>query len=108
MDFKEYQEKALKTKAYGAGDKITYPALGLGDEAGEVLGKVKKVLRDNNGEFTEDLCRQIGDECGDVLWYISALCDDLNISMQDVAENNIKKVEDRNKRGVIHGSGDYR
>lgn len=108
MNFDEYQKQALETKAYGAGDKIIYPTLGLGDEAGEVLGKVKKVLRDNDGIFTEAICKTIADEMGDVLWYLSALSDDINISLDTIAANNIAKVEDRRIRGVIHGSGDYR
>ena len=52
MTFNDYQEKAVATAIYGAGNTIIYPALGLANEAGEVLGKIKKVLRDNNGEFT--------------------------------------------------------
>ena len=51
MTFKEYQDKAVETAIYGAGNAIIYPALGLANEAGEVLGKIKKVLRDNNGDF---------------------------------------------------------
>lgn len=108
MDFKEYQEKAVKTAIYGSGSTIIYPALGLANEAGEVLGKIKKVLRDNNGEFTPELNAKIGDEIGDVLWYIAALSRDLGVSLEDIAQNNIKKLLDRQERGVIHGSGDNR
>jgi len=108
LDFKEYQEKAIKNKVYGYGAKIIYPALGLGNEAGEVQGKVKKVLRDYDGEFTPELCKGIAMEIGDTLWYCAALADDLGVSLQDIAEGNLKKLEDRRNRGVIQGSGDYR
>jgi len=108
MNFKEYQKQAVKTAIYGAGHKIMYPALGLGNEAGEVLGKIKKVLRDNSGEFTPEKCKMIGDEIGDVLWYMAALCRDLDISLEDVANNNIQKLLDRAARNVIGGSGDNR
>jgi hypothetical protein len=46
MTFNEYQSKAVETAIYGTGSTIIYPALGLANEAGEVLGKIKKVLRD--------------------------------------------------------------
>lgn len=108
MDFKQYQETAVKTAVYGSGSNIIYPALGLSNEAGEVLGKIKKVLRDNDGNFTPELNSKIGDEIGDVLWYCAALARDLNLSLDDIAENNIKKLLDRQSRGVIHGSGDNR
>lgn len=108
MDFKTYQEKAVATAVYGAGNKIIYPALGLANEAGEVLGKIKKVLRDNDGEFDLENRMKIADEIGDTLWYIAALCDDIDIDMQFIAQRNIDKLHDRQTRGVIQGSGDQR
>jgi|TARA_R110000868_G_scaffold30607_4_gene113046 NTP pyrophosphatase (non-canonical NTP hydrolase) len=108
MEFKDYQDKAVETAIYGAGNNIIYPALGLANEAGEVLGKIKKVLRDNEGKFTTDRCVAIGDEIGDVLWYIAALTRDLGLSLEDIANNNIQKLLDRRARNVIQGSGDNR
>lgn len=106
MDF--YQKKAVATAIYGEGNAVTYPALGLANEAGEVLGKIKKVLRDKEGIFNEENNKEIGDEIGDVLWYIAALCRDLNLNMGQIAFNNLLKLADRQARGVIHGSGDKR
>jgi NTP pyrophosphatase (non-canonical NTP hydrolase) len=108
MNFSEYQEQAVKTAVYGKGSLIIYPSLGLANEAGEVLGKVKKVLRDNDGNFTPELNKEIGKEIGDVLWYMAALSRDLGLSLDDIANDNIQKLKDRQARGVIHGSGDSR
>ena len=108
MNFKEYQDKAVATAIYGSGNTIVYPALGLGNEAGEVQGKIKKVLRDNDGMFSPEKTEEIGAEIGDILWYMAALCRDLQLSLEDIAINNIKKLEDRQARGVIQGSGDNR
>lgn len=108
MDFKEYQEQAVKTAIYGSGSTIIYPALGLGNEAGEVQGKIKKVLRDNGGIFDTESRNKISDEIGDVLWYMAALSRDLGISLEDVANNNLAKLRDRQSRNVIQGSGDNR
>ena len=108
MTFNDYQQNAVATAIYGAGHSILYPALGLANEAGEVLGKIKKVLRDRDGIFDEETNEQIGKEIGDVLWYIAALSRDLNLSMDKIAEDNIQKLLDRQKRGAIQGSGDNR
>jgi NTP pyrophosphatase (non-canonical NTP hydrolase) len=101
MNFNEYQKEAVKTAIYT--DPIIYPALGLGNEAGEVQGKVKKWLRDDTFN-KEDIAAEI---C-DVLWYIAALCRDLEIDMADVALNNLAKLKSRQERGTIQGSGDTR
>lgn len=108
MTFNDYQEAALSTKVYGAGDEIIYPALGLANEAGEVLGNIKKMMRDDAGLLTEERRFKIAAELGDVLWYIAALAQDLDVSLDTVAEDNIAKLKDRRTRGVIHGSGDNR
>ena len=99
----DYQRAAVSTAIYKKEHAVIYPALGLAAEAGEVANKVKKILRD--GKFDREA---IADEVGDCLWYIAALCRDLNIDMQDIANNNIKKLKDRLERGVLSGSGDNR
>lgn len=109
MDFKEYQEKSRKTAIYPkVGENFVYPALGLGDEAGEVLGKIKKVFRDKNGIVDEETKAAIKKELGDVLWYLAQLSTELEISLQDVAESNIEKLYSRMERGTLHGDGDNR
>lgn len=108
MTLNEYQEKALETANYGEGNKIIYPTLGLTGEAGELADKVKKVLRDNKGEFTIERKAEIILELSDVLWYCAALATDLGYTLDDVAIINIGKLKSRQERGVIGGSGDYR
>jgi len=36
---------------------------------------------------------------GDVLWYLSQIATELNISLEDIAEGNLKKLSSRQKRG---------
>ena len=106
--FSNYQKQSSQTAIYDNVDLVIYPALGLVSEAGEVADKVKKVLRDNGGHFSPETKQAIADELGDVLWYIAAMCNDVNINMEDVAQNNLNKLNSRMARNVIKGSGDYR
>lgn len=110
MKFSDYQTEATKTAIYPKvdGHGWIYPALGLANEAGEVGGKLKKVLRDNNGHIDEQQRDDISKELGDVLWYIAQLASELSINLDDVAAANIAKLASRQKRGKISGSGDNR
>ena len=108
MTFNEYQTIAATTAIYPESAKFIYPTLGLCGEAGEVAEKVKKIIRDANGEFTDEKKAEIMKEIGDVLWYISALCTDLGVKMGVVAQGNIDKLLSRKERGVLNGNGDNR
>jgi NTP pyrophosphatase (non-canonical NTP hydrolase) len=108
MNLNDYQTNALSSAIYGVGARIIYPALKLNGEAGEVAEKVGKVLRDDNGVFSEEKKLAIAQEIGDVLWYCAALANDLGFKLDDIAEMNLAKLADRLKRGVISGSGDNR
>ena len=103
MEMNVYQAAAAQTAIYKHEHQVIYPALGLAAEAGEVANKVKKILRD--GKFDR---QAIADEVGDCLWYIAALCRDLNVRMSALAAANLKKLPDRKKRGVIRGKGQKR
>ena len=109
MNFTEYQNLALSTAIYPKKYETIYPALGLCGEAGEVAEKIKKSIRDGlhnwpDEQFKEELTKELGD----VLWYISALASDLDISLNEIAESNLQKLASRKKRNKIGGSGDNR
>ena len=107
--FDLYQDVAESTAVYpDKGDNLYYPALGIAGEAGEVCEKIKKIMRDQKGHFTEDNVEEISKELGDVLWYVAMLAVEFNIALSSVAEDNLAKLQDRMNRGVIKGSGDNR
>ena len=109
MDFDNYQIEARKTAIYPDKDKnFIYPTLGLVGESGEVAEKIKKILRDKNGIFDYESKLALKKELGDVLWYLSNLCDELDFSLCDVAKENLLKLNSRLSRGKISGSGDDR
>ena len=105
MDATDYQRLAVDTNIY---KDIREMALGFASEAGEVAGKISKIYRDNNGEWStilsDDVCLELGDCC----WFIAALCYELGADLSLVMDKNIAKLADRAKRGVIGGSGDHR
>lgn len=103
-----YQERAAATAIYPDSAAVTYPALGLCGEAGEVAEKVKKAIRDDGGRISEAKRDDLKKELGDVLWYVSALARDLGWNLSDVAQGNIDKLESRAARGRLGGSGDNR
>ena len=104
-----YQKEAVKTAIYPYKYKVTYPALGLAGEAGEIANKVKKFIRDGyDVEQFEQKKIELAAEIGDVLWYCAALSRDIGFDLQHVAQYNINKLQDRARRGKIGGDGDER
>lgn len=108
MQMNEYQEKAISTAIYPEIYEIAYPTLGLAGESGEIAEKVKKVLRDDIGDFSKESKTEIAKELGDVLWYVALLARDLGFQLEEVADMNVQKLASRHKRGVLGGSGDNR
>ena len=107
-NFKEYQEFVNSLKIYPYNSKITYPVLGLNGEAGEVAEKVKKVIRDKEGVFSDLDINSIAKELGDCLFYVAACADDLGYTLEEVAQMNIDKLKSRQERNKLGGSGDDR
>lgn len=87
---------------------INYCVLGLTGEAGEVAEKWKKVIRDNNGELSQEVRELMILELGDVLWYVARAADHLGVTLSTVAKLNLDKLDSRAQRNVIKGSGDRR
>lgn len=109
LTLSQYQSQAIKTSVYPKESfSIIYPTIGLSGEVGEISEKVKKVLRDNNSEFTNEKKQEIGKEIGDVCWYLAALANDLGLDLGDIAQGNLDKLESRKARNQLHGSGDNR
>ncbi len=87
---------------------IVYPTIGLANEAGEVAGKIKKIFRDKGGVISEEDRSALKKELGDVLWYLTQICTELDLTLEEVAEYNVEKLASRLQRGVIKGDGDDR
>ena len=109
MEFKEYQQQSRKTAVYPViGQGFVYPALGLAGESGEVVEKIKKIFRDQQGTVGDEQRQAVAKELGDVLWYLAQLATELDLDLNQVAQDNLDKLLSRQQRGQLHGSGDER
>ena len=111
MNFDEYQKQATSTAQFrDTSDeyKLMYSCMGLAGESGELIEKIKKVIRNDGGAISEEKREAIKLEIGDVLWYLSQIARLCDISFDDAAEANVKKLADRRARGVIKSEGDTR
>jgi NTP pyrophosphatase (non-canonical NTP hydrolase) len=102
--FREYTGFVKSMKVFPEKFAIIYPTLGMMGEAGEVSEKVKKWMRGDRELDKAELVKEVGD----VLWYVTALADDLGYTLEDVALMNIEKLASRRDRGVVKGEGDNR
>ena len=72
---------------------LIWCALGLGGEAGEVMEGASMV------QYGKISTQEMVKEAGDVSWYLAAICTLLGVSMSDVMQSNITKLEKRYKNG---------
>lgn len=110
MTFDEYQKQALTTAITNPDplmDKTIW-AMGVAGEAGEVIEKWKKIVAYKDGKLTEEDTAELGKELGDVVWYIAVLADRLELSLDEIMQNNLQKLLDRQQRNVQKGAGDNR
>ncbi len=109
MNFDEYQSKAARTCNYrdvftglpatqDAQDHILNPSLGLAGESGEFCDMVKKVMYHGHTMDKDKMVKELGD----ILWYISTAATALGVSLGDVADLNVKKLEKRYPEGFSH------
>ena len=107
MNFNEYLSQAAQTALYKKETALEYTILGLVNEAGEVAGAYKKILRGDKA-LDENARLNLAKECGDTLWYLSQVVRELGFDLETIAQMNIDKLNDRMNRGVIKGDGDNR
>lgn len=110
MTLEEYQKQALTTviKTDSEFRDLLHWVLGINGEAGEIAEKVKKIIRDKNGEVSDSDKTELAKEVGDVLWYLAVFAHNLGVPLEIIAQQNLDKLQSRKKRGVLQGSGDNR
>jgi NTP pyrophosphatase (non-canonical NTP hydrolase) len=105
MNWREYQDFVRSTTVIDA-NTYWYASLGLAGETGEVVEHIKKSARTNFADI-ENRRSALGLELGDVLWYLTRLANELGLELEDIANNNVKKLSSRivvKDRGVAYAS----
>ena len=87
----------------GSDLELYYLSLGLTSEAGEVAGKIKKLIRDGKLDIGN-----LAYELGDCFWYLARLCDAIGYEPEDILTININKLLKRKENNTLTGSGDVR
>lgn len=117
MNVKNYQKIIEETAIYPKEIALAYCAMGLTGEAGEVADKIKKLYRDQQLHTLDAAAEivlidenkyDIAKELGDVLWYVTAMANELDMDLEEIMEMNYNKLIKRRETNTLHGSGDYR
>lgn len=97
MTLDDYQRSALRTTnpALSPDERLLDAAAGLAEEAGEVLGLVRKRAFQGRDPGRD---RQV-EELGDALWCLAVTADSLGISLGEVAQHNLEKLAQRHSAG---------
>lgn len=100
MELGDYQREAQKTDRVPlVGDDTVdrsarlVPLLGLAGEVGTLLAGYKKFLRD--GDAYELFVDNVGEEVGDLLWYLANVAEKWGLSLDELAAANLAKTSDR-------------
>jgi NTP pyrophosphatase (non-canonical NTP hydrolase) len=98
--FEDYSEHRKSFAKYpNRGNSIVYPAIALAGEAGEVANEIKKFIRDDHHLLTPIRRAKIIEEMGDTLWYLDALAEEIDTTLEHVAKVNIAKLQARQAQG---------
>ncbi len=104
-DKQDPYSKWVEEKILTYGDeRLVENTLGLVGEAGEVAEKIKKLIRDSSRFSNEEILKELGD----VVFYATALANIYGNGLKEILDLNIAKLDDRQKRGKLKGSGDNR
>lgn len=121
MKMNEYQKMAMGT-CMETSNNWSYMFLNLVGEVGEFASKVAKHIRKGhysimdsniaNGNNIDDLkepevaLEELQKEAGDILWQLSGLCTVMGWNLEDIAQQNLDKLQARKAVGTIDGNGD--
>ena len=103
MELEEYKNQAItrlnKSIANNEKEKKNYASMGLIEETGEVIAEFRKPLFKGNFHEKPLDIEEIKSELGDLIWYISLICKNVDIDMNQFKpiDNNKKALNTREK-----------
>jgi NTP pyrophosphatase (non-canonical NTP hydrolase) len=97
MDLNQYQNLSCRTRNPDLDflGNLNQSGFGLAGESGEVVDEIKKVIF--HGHFADR--DRFKKELGDVLWYLTDIATTLGLTLSEIAEHNIEKLEKRYPNG---------
>jgi len=95
MELNEYQRLSKRTMPKNNREGIANYTIGLVAEAGEVADIVKKELFHGHEKDVESVKKELGD----VLHYFSGLATMYELSLEEIAQTNIDKLNKRYPNG---------
>lgn len=101
-------DKALAGEDARLAALLLYLSNTINEEAGEIAGKTKRLVRDHGGKMNDEVAEDMALELGDLIYYISQYAQAIGYDLQEVVDMNVTKLEARKERGQIKGSGDKR
>ncbi|SEL65472.1 nucleoside triphosphate pyrophosphohydrolase family protein [Nitrosovibrio tenuis] len=95
MNVDDYQAEAADTMQFDKHDDkaLSIVILGLNGEVGGLSTEYKKKMRD--GDSYVIFRQKILEELGDIIWYLTSIATIQNISLSEVLEYNLKKIQER-------------
>jgi NTP pyrophosphatase (non-canonical NTP hydrolase) len=107
MTFEDYEIAAARTinARLNEKDRLMDAAAGLNEEAGEILGLVRKHLFQSRPLVRDDLELELGD----ALWCLAITAQSAGLTLSQIAQRNIAKLSARHPDGYrdaqkSHGS----
>ena len=93
MTLDEYQRAAARTMNAGLSEqeRLVDAAAGLAEEAGEVLGLIRKHTYMGHPLDQEAIRKELGD----ALWCLAAVATSLGEALDEIAATNLEKVQRR-------------
>jgi NTP pyrophosphatase (non-canonical NTP hydrolase) len=93
MDINDFQKHALKSVAITEKGvpALAHRTLGLTGEAGILANQLKKVIRDKQGVPDSNDIEEAKKRLGDVLYYTAVLADYFDLTLAEVAEQNMQQ-----------------
>lgn len=75
--------------------RLIHASMGMSGETGEIMDTIKKSLMYGKPIDVQNL----KEECGDVLWYMAIMLDELDCSFEEIMEQNVAKLRKRYPKG---------
>lgn len=105
MDINDFQQYALKSVAFTQKDTtaLAHRILGLSGEAGILANQIKKIIRDKSGVADAEDLAVVKKRLGDVLYYAAVLGEYFDLSLSEIAEQNMGQSDSFSESREVKG-----